>query len=79
MKTVTLFFDYDHPIKNGCVAYLASNTYRVEEEIANIIAERGLGEVVSDDLLEDDGDLLNESPEIVEKLKRTTMRKRWKQ
>ena len=79
MKTITLFFDYDHPIKNGCIAYLASNTYAVADDIAEVIAEKGLGEIVPDDLLGDDTDLLNERPEIVEKLKRTTMRKRWKQ
>lgn len=53
MKTVTLFFDYDHPIRNGCIAYLASHTYSVEDDIAAAIAERGVGEIVPDDILTD--------------------------
>lgn len=51
MKTVTIFFDYDHAIRNGCIAYLASNTYVVSDEIADIIAEHGFGEIVPDDIL----------------------------
>lgn len=53
MKTVTLFFDYDHPIHNGCIAYLASNTYAVADEIADIISERGVGEIVPDEILDE--------------------------
>jgi hypothetical protein len=75
--TVTFFADYDHRIPNGTVAYLADNTYPgVPADAVEIILERGLGEVVPDDILGDDEDD-GSDPELVTKLKRTRMRKKW--
>lgn len=78
MNTVTFFFDMDFPIKNGTVAYLASNTYGdVPDDVVAMMLERGFGEVVPDDILGDPDlvDLTLEPP--LTKLSRTRMKKRW--
>ena len=80
MNTCTFFFDMDFPIKNGTVAYLASNTYpNVPDEAVAMMLDRGLGEIVPDDILADPDDLIELTLEPpVTKVTRTTMRKRWK-
>ena len=80
MKTCTFFRDMDFPIRNGTIAYLADNTYpNVSDEAVAMMLERGVGEVVPDEILADPDDLIDlplEPP--VTKVTRTTMRKRWK-
>lgn len=79
MNTVTFFFDMDFPIKNGTVAYLASNTYGdVPNDVVAMMLDRGLGEVVPDHILGDPDDLtdLKLEPPLT-KLSRTRMKKRW--
>lgn len=54
MPSVTFFRDYDHPAAtNKIVAYLQDRTYPdVPNEVAEIVTREGLGEIVSDDLVD---------------------------
>ena len=79
MKTVTFFRNMDFPVKNGTVAYLEDNTYpNVPDDVVAMMLERGVGEVVPDEILADPADLIDlplEPP--ITKIKRTHMRKKW--
>jgi hypothetical protein len=80
MNTVTFFRDMDFPIKNGTVAYLADNTYpNVPDDVVAMMLDRGVGEIVPDEILADpDDDLTDLTLEPpVTKITRQRMKKRW--
>lgn len=77
MKTVTMFFQYEHPIdKNSFVLYMPDNTYpEVPDDVAAAIADKGLGEIVPDEILGTEPD---EATEIaVKNPRRRKVSRKW--
>lgn len=77
MTTLTFFRDFDFSIPNGTVAYLADHTYPDVPDAAVAMAiERGVAEIVPDDILAEPGEDDPLDPPAT-KTRRTRMKKSW--